>query len=207
MFTRENDFDDVLYPIAAAHGVDPALVKAIIGAESEFNPDAQGDAGLGGGSMGLMQVNLATAQGMGFTGTASDLLDPNLNIEFGTRILEGALQQANGDPAAAASIYNGGYRPKIGFGQPVPADTVVQLHAGGTRTVPAGQFFNQAYVDRVMALYAYFQGQAPPTIDAGGSSSADTGGGGSVAPSIDLTAVMVLAALAALMWYRASHAG
>lgn len=206
MFDRENDFDDVLYPIAQAHGVDPALVKAIIGVESEFNPHAQGDVGVGGGSMGLMQVNFATAQGMGFKGQPADLLDPNLNIEFGTRVLLGALQQAGGDVGAAASIYNGGYRPNIGFGRPVAADTVVPLHAGGTRTVPAGQYFNQAYVDHVLTLLQYFEGTGPGASSSGGdvvdasSSSSDAGG-----PSLDLTALLVLAALGAIMWVRSNH--
>jgi hypothetical protein len=154
--------------------------------------------------MGLMQVNFATAQGMGFTGQATDLLDPNLNIEFGTRVLLGALQQTGGDWGAAASVYNGGYRPTIGFGKPVATDTTVALHAGGSRVVPAGQYFNQAYVTQVLRYAAYFQGQAP-TPDASASpdptsQSGDVNIGGASLDGSLAVALAILAAAVALAY-------
>lgn len=55
---RENRFDREIQEVATKYRVPPALVKAIIWRESDFNPDARG----GKGEMGLMQLMDFTAQ-------------------------------------------------------------------------------------------------------------------------------------------------
>lgn len=96
---------------ASTYSLDAALIAAIIAVESNFVATAVnntgGDAALGG-SYGLMQVSLSTAQGYGFSGTGADLLDPDTNLEYGCQYLTDCLAQSSGDIAGAASAYNSG---------------------------------------------------------------------------------------------------
>lgn len=77
-----------LAEVAATHGVDPALVKAVAVAESAFNPQAVSHKG----AVGLMQVMPATAQRYAMqhlprSEVAQKLKDPRLNADLGTRYL------------------------------------------------------------------------------------------------------------------------
>ena len=73
-------YDDLIRRIAAEHEVDFALVKAIIHAESAFNPYAKSTKG----ALGLMQVLPETARRHG----VEDLHDPARNIEAGVRYIK-----------------------------------------------------------------------------------------------------------------------
>lgn len=181
-YSREADYDGYVNAEAAAQGVPVELVKAIIGAESAFvagakRPEPQ----INDASWGLMQLLYRTAQGLGYSGDPSGLLDPSTNIHFGTALLAQLLSRTNGDIAGAASAYNGGYRPRLGFGaKATKTVTVCLAHDPKTgecirsRTVSPGEFANQSYVDRVLSNYNYFvslraQPQPPTTIDTGGA--------------------------------------
>jgi soluble lytic murein transglycosylase-like protein len=56
-----------------------------------------------------MQIKLATARGMGYTGTAQGLLDPDTNLRYGVRYLAGAYRTANGHHGRAVGYYASGY--------------------------------------------------------------------------------------------------
>ena len=90
---------------ARANGVPEALVHRVIVRESRYQPALVGR----GGTIGLMQIKLATARGLGYTGTAEGLRDPETNLTYGVKYLAGAYRAANGDHNRAVHYYAGGY--------------------------------------------------------------------------------------------------
>jgi hypothetical protein len=90
---------------AKANQVPEALVHRVIVRESKYHPDLVGR----GGTIGLMQIKLATARGVGYTGDAAGLRDPDTNLAYGIKYLAGAWRAANGDHARAMRYYAGGY--------------------------------------------------------------------------------------------------
>ena len=56
-----------------------------------------------------MQIKLATARGLGYTGDAAGLRDPNTNLTYGVKYLAGAYRAANGDHSRAMHYYASGY--------------------------------------------------------------------------------------------------
>ena len=90
---------------ARANLVPEALVHRIIVRESKYHPDLVGR----GGTIGLMQIKLATARGLGYAGDAQGLRDPDTNLAYGTKYLAGAYRAANGDHARAMHYYASGY--------------------------------------------------------------------------------------------------
>jgi soluble lytic murein transglycosylase-like protein len=90
---------------ANANAVPEALVHRVIVRESRYHPGLVGR----GGTIGLMQIKLATARGLGYTGTAEGLRDPNTNLTYAVKYLAGAYRAANGDHNRAVAYYAGGY--------------------------------------------------------------------------------------------------
>jgi soluble lytic murein transglycosylase-like protein len=90
---------------AQANNVPEALVHRVIVRESRYQPHLVGR----GGTIGLMQIKLATARGLGYTGTAEGLRDPNTNLTYAVRYLAGAYRAAHGDADRAVRYYAGGY--------------------------------------------------------------------------------------------------
>lgn len=89
--------------IAAAaheHGVDEAIVRAIIHAESAFNPNALSRVG----AQGLMQLMPATARRFG----VSDAFNASQNISGGVKYLAWLLKRFNGNLSLVAAGYNAG---------------------------------------------------------------------------------------------------
>jgi soluble lytic murein transglycosylase-like protein len=90
---------------AKANNVPEVLVHRVIVRESKYHPDMVGR----GGTIGLMQLKLATARGLGYTGDAAGLRDPDTNLTYGVKYLAGAWRAANSDHARAMHYYAGGY--------------------------------------------------------------------------------------------------
>jgi soluble lytic murein transglycosylase-like protein len=90
---------------ASANGIPESLVHRVIVRESRYNPHVIGR----GGAMGLMQIKYATARGMGYSGPASGLLDPETNLTYAVRYLAGAYRVAGGDENRAVSYFARGY--------------------------------------------------------------------------------------------------
>ena len=89
---------------ALSSDVPNALVRAIIHVESRGNPNVTGRAG----EIGLMQIKLKTARGLGYRGTRRALYHPATNIIWGTRYLAIAWRKARGNVCVAATLYNAG---------------------------------------------------------------------------------------------------
>ena len=85
---------------AERHNMDPALVRAVIETESNWNPSAYSRKGAGG----LMQLIPTTAQRYG----ANDVFNPQQNIDAGVRHLKGLLERYNGNLELALAAYNAG---------------------------------------------------------------------------------------------------
>jgi len=85
---------------ARRHGIDPALVLAVVSVESGFRSDAVSPKG----AQGLMQLMPGTARDLG----VSDPLDPAANLDGGTRYLNALIQQYKGDLKRALAAYNAG---------------------------------------------------------------------------------------------------
>lgn len=85
---------------ADRHHVDPALIRAVIQTESNWNSGAVSRRGAGG----LMQLIPTTAQRFG----ASDLFNPQQNIDAGVRYLKTLLERYNGNLDLALAAYNAG---------------------------------------------------------------------------------------------------
>ena len=91
-------FADLIETVALKHGVDPALVHAVVQAESNYQPRARSHVG----ARGLMQVMPATARDFG----VKNLFDPQNNLEAGVQYLKFLL--ARFDLTNAIAAYNAG---------------------------------------------------------------------------------------------------
>src|SRR5204863_9817326 len=98
-------YENLVATHAKANLVPEALVHRLIVHESKYHPDLVGR----GGTIGLMQIKLATARGLGYTGDAAGLRDPDTNLAYGVKYLAGAYRAANGDHARAMHYYASGY--------------------------------------------------------------------------------------------------
>ena len=98
--TRGQRLLPAFYRVAAQHGLDPQLLRAVARVESCFSPDAVSRAG----AEGLMQLMPATARSLG----VSDSFDVAHNLEGGATYLAGLLTRYQDDLALALAAYNAG---------------------------------------------------------------------------------------------------
>ena len=101
--------DDIIRQQAAEKDLDPALVAAVIYAESKFRTSERSSAG----ARGLMQVTPRTAKAIarqsgGTAFVVGDLVDPDINIRYGTFHLRDLLDAYAGNLIAALAAYNAG---------------------------------------------------------------------------------------------------
>jgi soluble lytic murein transglycosylase-like protein len=95
-------FNEIIVAVAARYGVDPHLIRAIIFAESGYNPRAKSEKG----AKGLMQLMPATAEELG----VQNIYNPEENIDGGVRYFKYLLDRFDGDVQLALAAYNAGYR-------------------------------------------------------------------------------------------------
>lgn len=106
--------------------LDGNIIASIISVESKFDPNAIGK----DNEYGLMQIKLATARDMGFSGNSSLLFDPEINIKYGTKYLKYQLKRYS----------------NIGY-------AIAAYNAGSAMFNEVGNFINQDYFCRVWNLY------------------------------------------------------
>ena len=111
-FTRVSrnpaEFDAIINSCAREFGVDRALVKAVIHAESGYNPNAVS----GKGAAGLMQLMPGTARDL----KVADSFNPSDNIRGGVRYLRFLLDTFKGNVSLALAAYNAGLAKVARYG-------------------------------------------------------------------------------------------
>jgi len=130
---NQNAYSAEIAKASRDFGVEEAIVRAIMHAESAFNPNALSRAG----AQGLMQLMPATAARFGVV----NAFDPEQNIRGGVEYLAWLLKRYNGDLTLAAAGYNAG-------------EGAVQRHGG---VPPYAE--TQRYVVRVGTLADRYRGQ------------------------------------------------
>ena len=124
-------FAAIIDAVSVRHGVDPALVYALIEVESAYRPAARSPKG----AMGLMQLMPATAKRYAL----ADPFDPMANIEAGTRHLRSLLDRYDDDVDSALAAYNAGEGPVRKFGGVPPYPETLRYVAKIRELVDAAQ--------------------------------------------------------------------
>ncbi|WP_153005412.1 lytic transglycosylase domain-containing protein [Aureimonas ureilytica] len=106
--TGDPKIDRMIAAAADENEIPRELAYAVVRVESHYNPRARG-----AGVYGLSQIKPATARGLGFSGPAEALLDPETNLRYGMRYLKGAYEEGNGDICRTAMKYKGGHRTTV----------------------------------------------------------------------------------------------
>jgi len=96
----EQAYDEIIAEAAAAYDLDPELIRAVMRAESAFNPTVISPAG----AQGLMQLMPALAEEMG----VGDAFDPRENIMGGAKYLRWLLDRNRGNIPLTLAGYNAG---------------------------------------------------------------------------------------------------
>jgi len=94
------EYEHLIKNCADKYGVSPYLIKAVIHAESGYNPNAVSSKG----ASGLMQLMPATAKSLKVT----DRFNPKDNVEGGVKYLRFLLDTFSGDVSLALAAYNAG---------------------------------------------------------------------------------------------------
>lgn len=94
------EYEQLIRDCANKYGVSPSLVKAVIHAESGYNPNAVSSKG----ASGLMQLMPATAKSL----KVADRFNPKDNVEGGVKYLRFLLDTFRGDVSLALAAYNAG---------------------------------------------------------------------------------------------------
>lgn len=100
--------------IAREEGVDPALVHAVVAAESAYNPKARSPKG----AVGLMQLMPATAERFGLP--RDQRTDPERNLRAGSRYLRWLLDYFDQDLTLAVAGYNAGEGAVLKYDRQIP---------------------------------------------------------------------------------------
>ncbi|NVN91753.1 MAG: lytic transglycosylase domain-containing protein [Desulfuromonadales bacterium] len=110
-FTKSSnpeEFDQIIKTCSDRYGVSESLIKAVIHAESGYNPNAVSNKG----ASGLMQLMPGTARDL----KVSNSLDPKDNVEGGVKYLRFLLDTFHGDTSLALAAYNAGLSKVAKYG-------------------------------------------------------------------------------------------
>lgn len=131
---KHSSFDSIIVNAANRYSLDPALIKAVIHTESSFNHTAVSNKN----AYGLMQILYPTTANYLGVYKKSELFDPEVNIEAGTRYLSERIDKFN-SLSRAIIAYNAG-------------DSVAERvnHTRDLEKIPAE---TKLYLKRVMRLY------------------------------------------------------
>lgn len=135
-----SDYDAYIDEAAIRYKMPPALVRAVMHAESAFDPNALSHVG----ASGLMQLMPATARDM----YVKDIFDPRDNIEGGVRYLRVLANEFDGDMVKMVAAYNAG-------------PDAVKKYGGQVPPYPE----TQAYVRKVISLYFQYKTQLAQSGD------------------------------------------
>ena len=148
LFPKEDKYDGIIqkyilkYNREFGTGVTFTNIKGLIAQESQFNESASRyEKHLDTYSLGLMQILVTTAEGLGYNVKTENLADPDTNIKYGMKYFYQKFKQYRTYSSAYAS-YN----------------------AGSVRRNDSGKLVNQYYVD-IVGLYAKFYYQRDITKD------------------------------------------
>ncbi|MCK9230552.1 MAG: lytic transglycosylase domain-containing protein [Syntrophales bacterium] len=136
---RDDSFDDIIEERAQRYGIEPELVKAIIMAESGYDPMAVSS----GGARGLMQLMPRTAESLG----VEDCFDPVENIDAGIRHFRDLMDQFDEQTTLALAAYNAGSR-RVREYQGVPPYPATKI-----------------YIKNVFRYYRYFKNITDDTAE------------------------------------------
>ncbi len=143
---------------AAAKKLDPALIAAVIYAETRFDPRPSS-----AGAQGLMQILPSTAYYLahlsgGVSFTASDLAEPSVNVAYGSYYLRYLLDHYGGDEMLAVAAYNAGMTNVD--------EWVARAHAEGTQLSAEAIPFPETreYVRRVLSAQAAYRAAYPRAL-------------------------------------------
>jgi len=128
---REHKYHTIIFEAGNRYGVDPALIKAIIMAESSYDPMAISKKG----AVGLMQLMPSTLNDL----DVDDPFNPVHNVNAGVRYFKGLLNEFEGDIELAVAAYNAGSKKVRQFNGIPPYNTT------------------QRYVRKVFEYYQYYQ--------------------------------------------------
>jgi soluble lytic murein transglycosylase len=151
-------YSSVIRQEASAKHLDPALVAAVIYAETKFDPRTSS-----AGAVGLMQLLPQTATFLAkrsgaTTFTTADLATPEVNIAYGSYYLRYLLNEYHGDTVLALAAYNGGETNVNNW--------VRSAHADGqgfrVGDIPFPE--TRAYVQRVLGARAQYRRTYPSAL-------------------------------------------
>ena len=146
-------YADTVTRYAELYDIDPLVLYAFIRTESNFNPNAQSDAG----ARGLMQITEVTFDWIKLKIAPSedltfdDLYDPETNIRFGTYFVSYCLLRYQQDLATAAAAYHSGWGT---------VDNLLRMEEHSTDGQTLKGFpYNQMhhYVNKITACYQTYQ--------------------------------------------------
>ena len=154
-------YTSIIRQQAAEKHIDPALIAAVIYAESKFEPQTSS-----AGAEGLMQILPETAYYLahlsgGRRFTASDLATPQVNLAYGSYYLRYLLDHYHGNEMLAVAAYNGGLAN-------VDKWVAGAREAGGGLTIDAIPFpETREYVRRVMDAQQEYRETYPHELGLG----------------------------------------
>ncbi len=146
-------YDDIIRQQAREKNLDPALIAAVIYAESGFRSNSTSSAG----AEGLMQITPETAADIarrsgGTAFTLADLATPQINIAYGSYLLRELLDRYEGDVDAALAAYNAG---------PGNAD---RWGGSGLKADEIPFPETRAYVEKVLAAQVEYRARYSPEL-------------------------------------------